>query len=145
MKTRHKAREIALQFLYRHDPLIEKKPIHDSELARELQDHFQHFNVSDESREFAAELASGTLREAPSLDPLIEQNASNWKLNRMAAVDRCVLRMALYELKQYPGTAASIIINEAVELAKEFGTAESPAFINGILDAIKTKLRTEEA
>ncbi|HAR44339.1 MAG TPA: transcription antitermination factor NusB [Bdellovibrionales bacterium] len=144
MNARHKAREIALQFLYRHDPISEQKTSDDEELAEELTAHFVHFHVPPESRQFAAELIAGTLREISTLDPLLEQQASNWKLNRMATVDRCILRMAVYEMKHFPETPASIIINEAVELAKEFGTAETPAFVNGILDAIKPKLRTVE-
>lgn len=145
MSSRHKAREIALQFLYRHDPEITletaRKPFSGSDLAHDLTAHFDHFQVPEDAREFAGLLVAGTIQKIGEIDPMIEQQASNWKLARMAPVDRCILRMATYEMTHFSDTAPSIIINEAVELAKHFGTEDTPAFINGILDSLKTKIR----
>ncbi|OFZ21961.1 MAG: transcription antitermination factor NusB [Bdellovibrionales bacterium GWB1_55_8] len=147
---RHLAREIALQFLYRHDMEKQSDGVlsssatagFDSVLARALQDHFEHFQVPADVREFSAQLVAGTLKELAELDVLIEKHASNWKMARMALVDRNLLRLSAYELLRFPETAASIVIDEAIELAKEFGTSDSPAFINGILDALQRQIRS---
>jgi transcription antitermination protein NusB len=141
MKARHQAREVAFQILYRYDQLPEHPP---GELSAEIRDHFEHFHVSDELREFAALLAAGTLTHAPELDTLLEQHASNWKISRMNVIDRNLLRMAIFELIHVPETPPSVVIDEAIELAKQFGTAESPAFINGVLDAVKNSLQKPE-
>lgn len=149
--SRHQAREVALQILYRHDIGLQAAssgppPKSEAALATlliaELDHHFDHFKVPVELRGFAAELVAGTIRELSTLDQLLEKHASNWKLGRMSFVDRNLMRMSLYELKHFPETPVSVVIDEAVELAKEFGTAESPAFVNGILDALKAVART---
>jgi transcription antitermination factor NusB len=158
--TRHQAREIALQILYRYDiglqpasaavsasdaaaaagqhAISAKTP---TQLIEELNHHFDHFKVPVDLRGFAAELVAGTIREMSSLDALLEKHASNWKLGRMSFIDRNLMRMSIYELKHFPDTPVSVVIDEAVELAKEFGTAESPGFVNGVLDAIKGAVR----
>jgi N utilization substance protein B len=137
--TRHQAREVALQILYRLDTgsQPEPKPLNVEAVITELNQHFDHFRVPLELRNFAAELVAGTLRELPQLDGLLEKHASNWKIGRMGIVDRNLLRMAIFELRHFPDTPASVVIDEAIELAKEFGTEESPSFINGVLDAVK--------
>jgi N utilization substance protein B len=140
--SRHQAREVALQILYRYDMALQAanpdapatNPAH---VIEELNHHFDHFSVPEELRGFAAELVAGSLRELPQLDALLEKHASNWKIGRMGFVDRNLLRMSIYELSHFPDTPASVVIDEAIELAKQFGTAESPAFINGVLDAVK--------
>ncbi len=142
MSFRHKSREVALQILYRLDVSAAEAgaaPGAPTQIAtaRDLTSHFEHFRVPEDTREFAAELVAGTLREQASLDALLEKQSANWKVSRMAHVDRSLLRMALYELLHGPGTPAAVVIDEAVELAKQYGNAESPAFINGILDAIR--------
>ena len=155
--SRHQAREVALQILYRYDmalqaaggqpaptvPVMVKLPTAPSLTApsvviEELNRHFEHFKTPEELRGFAAELVAGSLRELSTLDGLLEKHASNWKVGRMGFVDRNLLRMSIYELSHFPDTPASVVIDEAIELAKQFGTAESPAFINGVLDAVKT-------
>jgi N utilization substance protein B len=131
---RHQAREIALQVVYRYDstPTLPSDP---HQLAMDLRSHFEHFHVPSEVREFAAELAAGTLMDRQNIDTLIETHAENWKISRMASIDRTILRLALFELRGIPGTPPSVVLDEAIELAKQFGTAESAGFINGILDA----------
>jgi len=84
---------------------------------------------------------AGTLLHQTELDPLLERHAANWKLSRMSFVDRSLLRMAAYELAHLPETPANVVINEAVELGKQFGTSDTPSFVNGILDALKAALR----
>jgi N utilization substance protein B len=151
--SRHQAREVALQILYRYDMALQgvtnvhvptgPSPVKPNLTAapvpviEDLNRHFDHFNVPEELRGFAAELVAGSLRELARLDGLLEKHASNWKVGRMGFVDRNLLRMSIYELSHFPDTPPSVVIDEAIELAKQFGTAESPAFINGVLDAIK--------
>lgn len=89
------------------------------------------------ARAFAAHLADGVQQNKEALDRLIEKYAQNWTLARMASIDRCVLRLAAYELVYEPETPINVIINEAVDIAKKFSTSESGKFVNGILDKIK--------
>ena len=91
-------------------------------------------------KEFARGLFEGTVAEVEQIDRLLRRHAEHWKLERMAAVDRNVLRLALYELMHYPETPAAVIINEALELARRFSTAESVEFVNGVLDAVRKAL-----
>jgi transcription antitermination protein NusB len=140
MKSRHRAREIALQILYRYDVALQStglQPPQGSGLADDLRKHFDHFQVPDPVREFAALLVAGTLQNLPTLDQLLEKHAANWKITRMGFIDRNLLRMATFELTQVADTPHTVTIDEAVELAKQFGTAETSAFVNGILDAIR--------
>ena len=140
---RHLAREAALQILYSYDLALEStsKPYPTGEaLAKDLVKHFEHFRVSEESRAFAGELVSGTLARTSELDQTLEKHAKNWKLSRMAYIDRNLLRMAACELIHHTGTPTTVVIDEAVELAKQFGTLDSSAFVNGILDSIRIEL-----
>ena len=89
-----------------------------------------------EVRRFADELVRGVSKELAAIDALLAQHSTNWKITRMAAVDKNVLRLAAYELMHRPEIPVKVTINEAVEIAKRYGTAESGAFVNGILDNI---------
>jgi N utilization substance protein B len=108
---------------------------------------FKQFWVSreeaEEIREFAERLVSGVHSERNEMDRLITGSTEHWRLERMAVVDRNVLRMAVYEMSIDRETPAAVIIDEAIEVAKKFGSADSGAFINGILDAIHRRLRGE--
>ncbi|MGK5087545.1 transcription antitermination factor NusB [Bdellovibrionota bacterium FG-2] len=136
MKSRHLAREIALQILYRYD-IAGAHPTTSAALKTELEGHFGHFHVSENLQPFVALLVEGTLGSMSILDGLLEKHMANWRLSRLAHVDRSLLRMAVFEMTQVSDTPISVVIDEAVELAKQFGTADSPAFVNGVLDAIK--------
>jgi len=145
MKSRHRAREVALQILYQYDLAFhssQQAPPQDQHLVADLQYHFNHFNVPEALREFAAQLVVGTLGQIPQLDEVLEKNTSHWKVPRMSSVDRSLLRMAIYEMLHIREVPHSVVIDEAIELAKQFGTSETPAFINGILDSIRTQLAT---
>lgn len=140
MKSRHRARELALQILYRYD--LSKTstgtlPPAGKALVDDLDRHFEHFQTPLPLREFAAELVAGTLREQNTIDQTIEKHAANWKIGRMGFIDRNLIRMAIYEMSHFRDIPASVTINEAIELAKQFGTAESSSFINGILDSVR--------
>ncbi len=137
MSSRHRARESALQILYSLDTGEQKAP---SELIPRLNQHFDHFKVPEDLREFASELVSGSLLDRESIDELLERHATHWKVSRMASLDRCLLRMAVNEMLRFPETSSSIIIDEAIELGKQFGTPETPGFVNGILDSIRKSL-----
>ncbi len=132
--SRHHAREIALQMLYRYDLNATEIPT-GLTLVDDVKKHFEHFQVTPGVREFAAELVAGTLKNTAELDLEIEKYANNWKISRMAIIDRNLLRMALFEMTRFKDIPAAITIDEAVELAKQFGTADTSAFVNAILDS----------
>jgi N utilization substance protein B len=138
MKSRHHAREIALQILYYYDPLCQQPSPSFSEtsLQAQLQQHCNHFQVPAELRDFIDTLVIGTLLHQKNIDTLIEKNTSHWKISRMSVVDRSLLRLAVYEMVHLKTTAPTIIINEAIELSKQYGASESASFVNGVLDAV---------
>ncbi len=137
MNSRHRAREIALQILYQYD-LAQRSPIvgFDVRMVEELKDHYEHFRVPAELRSFVGDLVAGTLKSLIQLDELLEKHTANWKVSRLSAVDRCILRMAVYEMVHYPQMPRAVIIDEAIELAKAFGSDDSASFVNGILDQV---------
>jgi N utilization substance protein B len=104
----------------------------------------EHFGGSEESKVFAKELLDGIHAHLEQINSLIGQFSEHWRLDRMSMVDRNVLRLAIYELLYRPDIPAKVSINEAVELGKKFGTEDSGAFVNGILDQIRFHLRTGE-
>ena len=89
-----------------------------------------------EQRDFIEEIFNGTLEHVEAIDELISSFAVGWKVDRLAFLDRNILRMAIYELLYYDETPAEVVINEAIELAKEYGTDNAPKFVNGILDRV---------
>jgi N utilization substance protein B len=91
-------------------------------------------------RRFTEELVQGSWQRRSELDALLEGSAANWKVSRMATVDRNVLRLALYELLHGGGTPPAVVLDEAIELAKKFGNADSGPFVNGILDAVRRQM-----
>jgi len=129
MGLRHKGRQIALQVLYQWD--VAGVP-----LPEALATYREHLSPSPEAFEFAQELVEGVQKKREELDALISRYSRNWRLERMLATDRNILRLAAYELLFRPDIPPRVAINEAVELAKEFGTEDSPAFVNGSLYAI---------
>jgi len=127
---RRKAREHALQLLFQLD-MRKDKPS-----AFILKNYWAEYNPDDEIKAFAEEIVKGTLKYVAVIDKLIRRCAKNWSLDRMAVVDRNVLRMAVYEILYRLEIPTSVTINEAIEIAKKFGTDESGAFVNGILDRV---------
>lgn len=98
--------------------------------------------LSPQSRKFAEEIVSGVSEQLEGIDRLIEDHSSHWALDRMSRVDLALLRMATYELLCARDVPASVVINEAIEIGKRFGTRESSAFINGILDQVARNTRS---
>jgi N utilization substance protein B len=134
MTRRSRAREVAFQVLYQDDLNPRNNPaLADQLLQRRLR--------ADDLVEFARGLVSGVRHHRETLDTLIEQYAANWSLKRMAATDRNVLRLGAYELL-HSDTPGRVAIDQAVELAKRFGSAQSAPFVNGILDKIMHNSQT---
>ena len=140
MSSRHRSREVALQALYALDVarlrLDEKAPTAQEAYERVA----DHFEAPEGGRAFAKELVISVSENQSSLDALIAEHARNWRVTRMATVDRNVLRLAAFELT-HTQTPIGVILDEAVELARRFGSDASPAFVNGILDAVAHAVR----
>jgi len=137
MSLRHKSREYALQMLFEWD-MARQEP------KRVEQLFWKSAPASDSTREFANRLFEGAVARAETSDELIERLAVNWRLDRLAAVDRNILRLAIWEFRS--GSAPpKVVIDEAIELAKKFSSAEAPAFLNGILDAVYKSLEPDRA
>jgi N utilization substance protein B len=140
--ARRKARAFALQILYAADAA---GGVDVDIAARGWGESFE-IDIDEGGRDFARELAHATIENLPEVDEIIASASKNWRLDRMARVDRNILRLATCELKHFLETPVKVAINEAVELAKRFGTAESPAFVNGILDRVAAAVgRSPEA
>lgn len=137
MGTRRKARECALQMLFAAD--MAKASEDGKRLALDYWANLGEANMDDATREFADNLTLGTVRELKALDDVIRTRAEHWRIERMAIVDRNVLRLAVYEFL-HTDTPHTVVINEALEIARRFSTFEATQFINGILDAIKHDL-----
>lgn len=136
MMKRSRAREIALQLLFQRD--------HNASLDGAAVEGFIHDRLRDESLQcFCRQLFEGVVGHAEEIDRRLAEAAENWRLPRMATVDRNVLRLGAYELLFEPQTPAGVAIDEAIELARRFGSAESPAFVNGILDRVRQPPATE--
>ncbi len=129
MKRRH-AREYALQMLFQRDFI---------ESNEELSTFWEGMDVDPEVMEFANLIARGTREHLEEIDEAIKASAEHWVLERMAAVDRNILRLGTYELLFGVDIPQAVAINEAIEIAKKFSTSESASFINGILDRISKK------
>jgi len=137
MGTRRKARELAMQALFYMDTR--------RDFSAETFGRFcANFAPKPDVRPFFLRLVRGVLRSQTELDPLIERFSENWSLGRMSGVDRNVMRIAVYEMVCCRDIPAKVSINEAVDIGKKFGTEESGAFINGIVDSIRVAVEAGE-
>lgn len=148
--ARHRAREAALQMLYQWEiggvsaheavrtywPGRDAPPSADDEHADAVPDVV----VDEIGRTFANALVAGTIARVSETDQLIAAHLKNWRIERVAVIDRLVMRMAIYELVTEPETPAKVIINEAIELARTFSGEEPVPLINGVLDAVRKTL-----
>lgn len=170
MHRRRKARERALQVLCSMDRPSDRPgdrnqegPISDPEMALSLfDDHFLGGELlkvalldegdgpevedgeardSEAQRRYAESLVHGVRRDLEAIDELITRSSRNWRLLRMAWVDRNLLRLAAYELRSCPDVPPKVVVNEAIELAKRYGTSDSSSFINGVLDRLMTEVQ----
>jgi len=131
MSSRRKGRELALQILYQLD--LVKTGVDDAIKAFWKT---QEKMPSEDTIDFCEELVKGTFEHSDKIDKIIEETSSNWRVGRMPVVDRNVLRMAAYEMFYRDDIPTTVTINEAIEVGKKFGSEDSGAFINGILDKI---------
>jgi transcription antitermination protein NusB len=137
MPARHRSRQRALQVLYQWD--MNKGRVEDA-----ISSFYDTLNSEDNERdtgpdEFMEELAKGTSQMTPDIDHQITAKSENWKLERMPIVDRNILRMAIYEMN-HRDTPPAVVIDEALELARQFSGEESVPFINGVLDAVHKEI-----
>ena len=133
---RRQSRRAALQVLYALDVGPGARGGEKASADDVFESVASHFDLHGGAHAFAKELALGVEAHRDDVDAHIARCARNWRLERMAKVDRNILRLAVGELLNVPETPVKVVINEAVELAKRFGTAESPAFVNGVLDRV---------
>lgn len=138
MSNRRKLRECCIQILYGLD-FYELEP--ESALAV----YYTHFEDVSAEDTFLESVITGIHGKREDIDALIRQFSTNWRLERMAIVDRNILRMATYELLHLPDIPRKVCINEAIEVAKKYGGDDSPSFINGILDRIALEVRGPES
>jgi N utilization substance protein B len=131
---RTKGREFAMQMLFQWD--MSKQDV--SKLEKKF---WSNAKAADSTREFANRLFEGTARDISALDEMIVRHADNWRFERLAAIDRAILRLAIYELRN-TDTPPKVVLNEAIELAKKFSSEDSGSFVNGILDAFRKTLTT---
>jgi len=133
MASRRKSREFAMQMLYQWE-ICGYTP------AQVEAAFFANQRADAEVADFARALFEGAIVNLDQLDCLVREHAKNWRLERMAAVDRNILRVALYELLHHAETPAAAVINEALEIARRFSTGDSVEFVNGVLDGIRKTL-----
>jgi N utilization substance protein B len=134
--SRSRCREWALQVLYQAEFAGQRR--------QEDVNHFwSHFHKGDKTPNYLGELVDGVTSHLEELDALIVKYSEHWRLERMTSVDRNLLRLATYELLYQPDIPPKVIINEAVELAKRYGTEFSGAFVNGLLDRIRVAVGRE--
>ena len=137
--TRHKARECALQMLFAFDLTGGDTATLTSNYWHELGEA----DIDHKTRAFANQLVAGTIEKVDVIDNVIRSRAEHWRIERMAVMDRIILRLAVYEFLEQPETPGRVIINEALELARTFSTDDAVRFINGILDGIRRRLARE--
>lgn len=135
---RRNARELALKILFQID--VGRLPPEEV-----LETAFEQVPVDPEERAYVTEVVCGTLAHQPELDAIISALASGWKLERIANVDKNVLRLALYEIQYRPDIPPSVSINEAVEIAKKYSTEDSGRFVNGILGSFLRQYQPAKA
>lgn len=137
MGHRRKAREVALQVLYQMDILKI-----DAKEAIEL--FWDNFEAPENIKDFSVHLIEGTWNRIEEIDDVIRSCSENWSLERMAKVDKSILRMSVFELLHCDDIPPKVTLNEAIDLGKEYGSENSGSFINGILDALYAKIRNED-
>jgi N utilization substance protein B len=157
MHSRRRSRQVALQILFQMDAssltAVQAIPLYWQNLRPSdhpqdvdeprLADRAEKVDETEKEDEagFAESLVRGVDAQRESIDQVIREASEHWRLERMPAVDRTVLRLGAYELIHLQDTPVRVVLNEAVELAKRFGSADSPAFVNGVLDHIARRVR----
>jgi transcription antitermination protein NusB len=139
MGIRRNSREAVLQFLFQDDFKGFEKG-YDQDLSQRFVIFCSLYDVQKKARSYAVQLLEGVYAKLQDVDAVISKHASNWRIERIDVTDRNILRIAVYEMVYCEDVPSEVAINEAVEIAKRFCANESPAFVNGILDAVKAGL-----
>lgn len=137
-QARRRAREAALQMLYQCE--VGRAGAYES-IGTYWSTRDANGEVSESQREFANRVVRGTLDRQAEIDAILTSHAQNWRVERMAVIERLVLRLAVYEMLAETETPSKVIINEAIELARSFSGDEAVGFVNGVLDAVRKELR----
>ncbi len=137
MGDRRKSRELAMQALFALD--LNKSDLNKTGSPQQMDEFLEQHgkDLSESTRVFFLTLVDGVLENREKIDTLLDQWAKNWKISRMPAVDRNIMRIAVFEMLNLSDIPSSVSINEAVEIGKKFGTRDSGPFINGVLDRIR--------
>ena len=139
MGLRRRSREIALQVLFQAEFKTDLGPQSDPEIGLAL--YLENFEADTEIKEYAVELVKGVWVNHDEIDRIIQAHSQNWKVNRMALVDKNILRIAVFELKyRSQEVPKNVVFDEAIEIGKKFGSQETSSFINGVLDNIVRSL-----
>jgi N utilization substance protein B len=136
---RRRAREAALQMLYQTE--VGQLPVTEAALSHTT--IADAVALDDESREFAVELARGSWQDKAAIDAYIAEAARNWRVERLAIIDRLLLRLAVHELLSHPATPPRVVIDEAIELARVYSGEDAAKFVNGVLDGVFKRLKEE--
>jgi transcription antitermination protein NusB len=135
VSLRTKSREFAMQMLFQWD-------MSQQEFMKLEARFWKSAKAADKTRAFANQLFEGAAKDVAGLDEIIGKHCENWRFERLAAIDRAILRLAIHEMKA-ADTPAKVVLNEAVDLAKKYSSEESGAFVNGVLDSIHKSLQTK--
>jgi N utilization substance protein B len=135
VSLRTKAREFAMQMLFQWD-MSEQDP------AKLEAKFWKSAKAANQTRAFANQLFEGAAKDRAALDEIIQKHSENWRFERLAAIDRAILRLAIHEMSAAE-TPVKVVLNEAVELAKKFSSEDSSAFVNGVLDSVHKSLITK--
>ena len=137
MGLRRKSRELALQFFYGHD--LQERPSAENILLNEVEEFHSCFKSNQKAHPYAKQLINGICTRQQEIDNALANCSHHWRVERMALVDRNILRIAVYEMLYIKDVPATVAINEALEIAKRYAEPESISFINGILDNLQDK------
>jgi len=140
MGVRRHARECALQILYQLDPQLHAGADAVGLVDEAVEKFFSNFDAPDRARGITHQIVAGVAAHRSAIDDVISRNSPRWKLERMAMVDRNVLRLSIHELMFEPETPARVVLDEAIEIARRVGGDQSPSFVNGVLDAAARQL-----
>jgi len=137
MGKRRRARESTLQILFQLE-------FNSSQPEEAMDQYWEHRDASEEIKTYSRWLVEGILSHQEEIDTLIQSVSKHWRLARMAVVDRNILRLAVFELLYEKNIVPAIVINEAIEIAKKYSNQEAATFVNGLLDAVRKKLESDE-
>ena len=137
--SRRKARELAFRVVYQADLLGD--PVTDAWARARAEDEEE---LGDDPRELIDDIVGAVAKRGAEIDALLVEAAEHWELDRLAATDRAVLRSAVAELLARPGVPVRVVLDEAITIARKFGSGESGGFVNGVLDKVARRLRPEE-